>query len=1307
LVSLFALAAVAAGGCSGSSSPPRTVGPVGAARDPAVDRGAAARPGAPLSPGDFFSSFEAADPQPTWINTVEIDASGNKRAAGVTGPSSTSILGNIMDQVATITASGENPPAEIAINLGDGDLTTKWLVFANTGWAQVTLTGPISVKRYAVSSANDAPERDPQDWTLQGSPDGRRWTTLDSQTGQTFSSRFQTKQYDFANTTAYLYYRLNITRNHGGPILQVAELQLSNGDNTPPSASDMKSAVGKGPGNSWNAKISAGFSGVRAFRYAGSLTANGRGYSYNKIFDVSIPVSATTELSYLIFPDDEPNDNRYPSTFAAIDLAFDDGTYLSALRAVDQHFAILSPQGQGDSRTLYPSEWNYQVARIGAVAAGKTIKRILIGYDNSNGPAASFGGWIDDIRIIHNPTPVKPTRLSDYVVTTRGTNSGPGYSRGNNFPATAVPHGFNFWTPVTDASSDSWLYLYHRTNDADNLPQLQALSLSHEPSPWMGDRQMFQVMPSAATGIPNADRVARALPFSHDAEIARAHYYSVRFQNGIRAEIAPTDHAAIFRFTFPGNDANLIFDNIDNSGGLTLDAANGVITGYSDHGSGLSAGATRIFVYARFDRPVSASGMLPAGGGANVTGYFRFAADANHRVVNMRIATSLIGIDQAKNNLAQEIASSDTFDSVKERAQQLWDRKLGIIEIEGANFDQLTTFYSNLYRLFLYPNSAFENSGTAQAPVYQHASPVSPATGPNTPTHTGANIVTGKIYVNNGFWDTYRANWPAYALLTPTDAGVMIDGFVQQYKEGGWISRWSSPGYADLMTGTSSDVAFADAYQKGVTNFDVKAAYDAALKNATVAPPDDSVGRKGLDSSIFRGYTSTATDAGFSWAMAGYLNDFGLANLAQALATNDGDPRQTEYAESAEYFTNRALNYVNLFDPAIQFFQGKTANGAFALPPAVYDPRVWGYDYTETDGWNMAFDAPYDGQGLANLYGGNDSLAAKLDQLFSIPETASMVGSYGGVIHEMREAKDVRMGQLGLSNEPSFHIIYMYDYVGQPWKTQAKVRDALARLWVGSNIGQGYLGDEDNGAMSTWQIFGALGFYPLQVGSPYYVIGSPLFTKATIHLENGKTIVIAAPKNSATNVYIQGLKLNGQPYTHTYLAHAQLVAGATLELDMGPAPSAWGSDPLDAPPSLTTGSDVPRPLGDVARGGAASASDGSDVTALFDDSSATRVTFTSAAASVQYQLSDAANVTFYTLTSGTTAADPTDWTLNGSNDGTNWTVLDQRSGQTFQWRSQTRAFKVNQPGTYAYYRLDLVGSPGTTLAEVELLAKPE
>ncbi|MGP3922786.1 GH92 family glycosyl hydrolase [Streptomyces sp. 8N616] len=1236
---------------------------------------------------EFASSFESDDPQPTWNNTVETGPDGKKKSSGVDGGDTSGIPGNVTDKVTEVRASAENTDAgEIKENLVDGEITTKWLAFEKTAWLEFDLDEPVKVVRYALTSANDAAGRDPKDWTLKGSNDGSNWKDLDTHEGEVFEKRHETKEYGFENTEAYRHYRLDISRNAGDDITQLAEVQFSNGDTSEPAPSDMRTHGDRGPSGGPTAKANAGFTGTRALRYAGTHQAEGRAYSYNKVFDVDTAVTPQTLLSYRIHPSMGDTDLSYPATHVSLDLAFTDGTYLSDLAAVDQHGARLTPQGQAASKTLYVNQWNHKQSRIGQVAAGKTIDRILVAYDSPKGPA-KFRGWVDDVSIAPAP-PEKPlAHLSDYAVTTRGTNSSGSFSRGNNFPATAVPNGFNFWTPVTNAGSTSWLYEYARANNSDNLPTVQAFGASHEPSPWMGDRQTFQLMPSTASGTPDADRKARALPFRHENETARPHHYGVTFENGLKTEIVPTDHAAMMRFTFPGDNASVIFDNVNNSGGLSLDPDSGVVTGYSDVKSGLSTGATRLFVYGVFDAPVSDSGKLPGGGGKDVTGFFRFDPGAD-RTVNLRLATSLIGVDQAKANLAQEIGASESLESVKARAQAAWDDILGVVEVEGATHDQLTTLYSNLYRLYLYPNSGYENTGTRQKPKYQYASPFSPPAGENTPTRTGAKIVDGEMFVNNGFWDTYRTTWPAYSLLTPERAGKMADGFVQQYKDGGWISRWSSPGYADLMTGTSSDVAFADAYLKGV-DLDAEAAYEAALKNATVAPPSPGVGRKGMETSVFLGYTSTETREGMSWALEGYLNDFGLAQMGKALYAKT---KKARYKEESAYFLNRAQNYVKHFDKGIGFFQGKDADGGWRLKPENYDPRVWGHDYTETNGWNFAFTAPQDTRGLANLYGGKAAFGKKLDTFFSTPETADpdFAGSYGGVIHEMTEARDVRMGMYGHSNQVSHHITYMYDAAGQPWKTQEKVREVLSRLYLGSEIGQGYPGDEDNGEMSAWYVFGALGFYPLVMGSPEYAIGSPLFTKATVHLPGGRDLVVKAPRNSARNVYVQGVKLNGKPWNSTALPHSAIAGGGTLEFAMGPKPSKWGTGKDAGPGSITQGDQPPSPMDDVTE---------KDGTELTDNTSTTTRSFTSA----DLKGKSASRVAYYTLTSADRAKAPQGWVLKGSRDGENWTELDKRSGESFAWDRQTRAFAVGHPGSYAHYRLEPVGG-AATLAEVELLS---
>lgn len=1273
---------------------------------------------------DFFTSFEKDSPQPDWVNTVEKTENGDKKASGIDGNIKyDTIDGDITDKVESVKADNNNPPDEIDSNLIDRNNQTKWLSFHSTANITMEFSKPQHIVKYAFTSANDAPERDPKNWTLYGSNDGEDWAKIDSQSGVSFDGRFQRKIFKFDNDAEYKYYRFDITKNAGENITQLAEIALSNGVKTPESPpSPMKTHTGDGPTSSYTAKTNVGWTGKKALTYQGTHQEKGRAYSYNKLFDVDLKVTSETQLSYYIHPQFMDKDKLdYSSTYASIDLAFADGTYLSDIKAKDQHGEMLTPSAQGESKTVYPNQWNYRKADIGKVADGKTIDRILVAYDNPEGPG-EFKGSIDDIKITGHPEKQTFSSPADYVNILRGTNSNGTFSRGNNFPAVAVPHGFNFWSPVTNADSN-WLYSYQQSNNENNFPEMQAFALSHEPSPWMGDRQTFQVMPSGSDmGNLSLNRQDRALPFKHENETAKPHYYSVKFNNGIKTEITPTNHAAMFRFTFKGDKSNLIFDNKNDNGGLTLNPDQQSLQGYSDVKSGLSTGATRMFIYAKFDQSIVDSGKFKDEERDNVGGYLKFANSKNDKTVTMKVATSLLSVDQAKKNLHQEIHSNDTFKSVKNRAKQSWNDRLSKIEVEGARNDELVTLYSNMYRLYLYPNKMYENAGTSNDPNYKYASAFSDSENKPTATETGAKVVKGKPYVNNGFWDTYRTAWPAYTLLSPKETGKMIDGFVQQYRDGGWIARWSSPGYADLMTGTSANVAFADAYLKGVQNFDINSFYNAALKDASVVSPNPGTGRKGLATSIFNGYTSTDIGEGMSWGMAGYLNDFAIANLSKQLAknTNKDDPKYEQYKANYQYYINRAQNYVKLFNPNVDFFMGKTSQGGWRTTPKKFDPRKWGGDYTETNGWGMAFSVPYDGQGLANLYGGRKALAHKLDQFFSTNETALHPGAYGGKIHEMREARDVRMGMYAHSNQPSYHIAYMYNYAGQPWKTQSKIREVLSRLYIGSKIGQGYPGDEDNGAMSAWYILSAMGIYPLQAGSSNYTIGAPYFKKMTVHLENGNDLVIKAPNVSDKNKYIQSMELNGKPYNKLTISHQDLVNGATMEFKMGSKPSEWGAGEDALPPSITPSSKdgssfVPKPLKDLTDHlskndkGKATDSEGGKTKRLFDNTSKTQWTVKGQTPSILYQFHEGKQkAQMYTLTSpkGEQKKDPKSWILKGSNDGNKWETLDKRTNKSFKWRRQTRPFEIQNPGKYSQYKLKIIKNGGddvTSLSEVELL----
>ena len=424
------------------------------------------------------------------------------------------------------------------------------------------------------------------------------------------------------------------------------------------------------------AKPDVGFTGLHSLHYRG----NSGGSQQQKLFDVDVPVRADTQLSYVIFPQRDGDDLRNPANYVALDLLFDDGSRLSTRGALDQHRIRADARGQGEGRVLYPDQWNIVSIDLGRVAAGRRVKQILLDHD---GPAADIEGYVDDIRV-GSEAPDSRHQPADFVDTRRGSNANFNFSRGNVFPAMALPHGFNFWTPVTDAGSN-WLYQYQDHNGPDNHPRLQAFQLSHEPSPWMGERQTLQLMPEAqASGVPLLDRAARSLGFTHGNETAHAHDYRVAFDNGMVTEMAPTDHAAMFRFTFTGATSQLLFDNLNDHGGIMLDASGRSFSGYSDVKSRLSTGAGRLFFYGTVDRPVLRSGRLTGAGRDHVAAWFGFDTRIN-KVLTLRVATSLISLDQARQNLALEIAPNDTLETVRDRAAQAWNALLGAVQVEGAS----------------------------------------------------------------------------------------------------------------------------------------------------------------------------------------------------------------------------------------------------------------------------------------------------------------------------------------------------------------------------------------------------------------------------------------------------------------------------------------------------------------------------------------------------------------------------------------------------------------------------------------------
>ncbi|MDR6631834.1 putative alpha-1,2-mannosidase [Phyllobacterium sp. 1468] len=944
--------------------------------------------------------------------------------------------------------------------------------------------------------------------------------------------------------------------------------------------------------------------------------------------------------------------------------------------------------------------------------------------------------------------------LAGYVNTTRGSAEGGEISKGNTFPATAMPFGFNMWTPVNTTNEGPF---YEATPGKNIL----AFAVTHEASKWNGNHQAFKFMPVKNERVDIADYPSNdpwfgkpssssyaGESFQRKNEIAKAHYYSVTFDNGMQTEITPTNHAAYIRFTAPDTMAKITiaFDQFFNndhpkkraSGALTFNQADGTASGYTAYGA--SDFTPQLYFYIKFDGPITNS----QDSSGDVKGWVQFDTPADSKVVGMSIATSFISVEQAKDNLEQEIAGK-SFDDVKTLAEKAWNDKLNMVQVQGASEDQKTILYSNMYRSFLYPNSAWENAVDPKDPTKRIAQYSSPYTRTD-------KIKPGKIWVNNGFWDTYRTTWPLYALLIPKQSGEMLNGFVNGFKDGGWTTRWSNPGYVDSMVATSADVTFADAYVKGIRNFDVAAAYQSMLRNATTYSKDGDRGRKGMATWPFYGYMPkevNTNDPGqnqVSWSLEGSVNDFGIAQIAATL-NHEGKVSQN-YADEATYFTNRARNYALLFDNITKtgtwtggWFRRKNQAGEWA---SAGDTQSWGYGYCEGNAWSYAFLAPQDGQGLANLYGGRDKLKAKLDTFFTTKPTRNG-GSYGS-LHEANEADEAgrlaNVGEYQHSNQPVHHSIYMYNYAGAPAEGQRHLRDVMDKLYFTGfdanhvSNGEGYIGDEDNGEMSAWYVLSAMGIYPVSVGRPEYAIGAPYFEKMTVWLQarDGETITnkpltIRAPGVSATNRYVQSVKLNGKPLSHNYIKHSDVADGGTLDFVMGPNKSDWGTGTDDVPTSITQGDAKPAPLvsilpvlpakkneetGEITPSRVLyvlSAGPDKDKEHLIDRNSSTEWASSGAGASIEATIiapRRVDTVKLYTLTSSATAGkDPTGWALEASNDGTTWTTLDERKDQTFTWRQQTRPFAIKTPGNYARYRLKLNDATPVNIAEFELLADPQ
>jgi predicted alpha-1,2-mannosidase len=728
----------------------------------------------------------------------------------------------------------------------------------------------------------------------------------------------------------------------------------------------------------------------------------------------------------------------------------------------------------------------------------------------------------------------------------QGTDSHQGYSHGNEYPAIALPFPMNTWAPYTQPASDSFYYQYPQR-------KLRGIRQTHQPSPWIGDYAAFSLMPVSGKLAVNEND--RASEFRHETEIAQPSYYRVRLDTWKAiAEVTPTERCARFRFTFEdAADAYVVLDAFPGNSAIEIIPAENKLIGITrfNHG-GVPANFANYFVVV-FDQPFTAHGTWTpdktAPGEtrleAKQAGAFVKFGPGSSRVVGCKVASSFISPEQAMRNLEKEIGGAD-FDTIRQRAEKTWNEALGRVRVEGGLADQQRTFYSALYRSVVYPHRMHEYNEQGN-PVY-----FSPYDG---------KVHDGVLYSDTGFWDTFRAAHPLYNLLFPEISAEILQSLISAYDQSGWLPSWSSPGHRDCMIGNHAFSLMADGWVKGVRSFDVQKAVAAMVHDANTQGPDKclSIGRDGAkfyDKLGYLPYSPVKGEPSIREATAKTLefayDDFCAAVLARAAG------RQTE----AGQFLRKAMNYTNVLDAKIGFVRGRKVDGSWCEP---FDPTEWGGPFTEGNSWHWTWSVFHDVQGLITQLGGERAFAAKLDAVFTSPNTFK-VGSYGGVIHEMTEMAALDLGQYAHGNEPIHHMVYLYNYVGEPWKTQSRVRLVMNKLYQATP--DGLCGDEDTGQMSAWYVFSALGFYPVCPGTTAYDIGSPLFQKATLRLPGGKTFVVSAGNNGPQHAYIRGARLNGKSFARTFLSHEEITQGGEISFDMSSAQDyKWATGPEARPPS--------------------------------------------------------------------------------------------------------------------------------------------
>ena len=725
----------------------------------------------------------------------------------------------------------------------------------------------------------------------------------------------------------------------------------------------------------------------------------------------------------------------------------------------------------------------------------------------------------------------RPEMVTDpveYVSTLTGTLSHHAFSTGNTYPAIAMPWGMNFWTPVTGKMGDGWAYRYDQ-----NI--IRGLKQTHQPSPWINDYGQFAIMPVRDASA--VDENSRASWFSHKSETARPYYYQVYLaDHDINAEITPTERAAAFTFTYPESETSgVIVDAFDKGSWIKVIPEENAVVGYTTKNSGGVPDNFRNWFVLKFDKDIEgwtlydgADNPIPAADeleGNRIIASVSFKTVRGEKV-GVKVASSFISLDQAWRNFAEVEAL--TFEQVKRAAKERWNEVLGRIEIGGGTADQHRTFYSCLYRSLLFPRKFYEIDAEGK-PV--HYSPYN------------GQVCDGYLYTDTGFWDTFRALFPLLNLVYPSVNQEIQQGLANVARENEFLPEWASPGHRGCMVGNNSASVVADAILKGITpEEDWQTLYDCIVYGTEhVHPQVSSTGRLGHEYYNTLGYIPY--NVGIHESVARTLeyayNDWCILQLARKL----GRP-----AAELEKWEARSDNWKNVFDPEHNLMRGRNADGSFQEP---FSPYKWGGAFTEGNAWHYTWSVFHDVEGLMEAMGGREEFTAMLDSVFVVPPVYDD-SYYGYRIHEITEMQVADMGNYAHGNQPAQHMIYLYDWAGEPRKAQKWVREVMDRLY--SSAPDGYCGDEDNGQTSAWYVFSAMGFYPVCPASDQYAVGRPYFPRMKVHLENGRILEINASNvngaDGSLGTYIKNFTVGGRRPNGNFLRYEDLMEGNALEFTM-------------------------------------------------------------------------------------------------------------------------------------------------------------